>query len=123
MLIALFTILFLGGGSDAYLGYIAESKDNVKMIMADGEERQQALDTLKAMKKRAKERSKLVKRTGKKLNNVFGDVDVSETNIDAIWDEYFSGINDYDQDMLELRFELREHIKREDWERIFSTSQ
>jgi len=53
MLIALITILFLGGASTGILDYIADTRDAVKQVMPKGEEQKAALTTLKAMKKRS----------------------------------------------------------------------
>jgi len=38
----------------------------------------------------------------------------------AIWAGYFAEVDQYDQDMLDLRFELMEHINRDEWSEIFS---
>ena len=52
MLIALITMLLLGGGSTSVLNYIADTRDNVKIVIPKGETQNAALDTLKALKKR-----------------------------------------------------------------------
>ena len=119
MLIALFTILILGGSSTALLDFIANTGDNVKVVMSKGEEQKQALRTIKAMKTRTNARNKRVKRAAKDLNKAFGNDDTTNADIDAIWDGYFSDIDQYNHDMLDLRFELREYINREEWQEIF----
>lgn len=120
MLIALLTILFLGGGSTATLAYIADTQDNVKTVMVRDDRRKEALGTLKAMKKRTNARNKQVERALKDLSRTLGNDDIDEADIDAIWDGYFAEIDQYDHDMVDLRFELREHVNREEWEAIFS---
>lgn len=120
MLIALLTILLLGGGSTAVLAYIADTQDAVKTIMVKDERQKEALGTLKAMKKRTNARNKQVKRATKDLQKALGQDDIDDARIDAIWDGYFAVIDQYDHDMLDLRFELKEQINREEWEQIFS---
>lgn len=120
MLIILFTILFLGGSATALLDFIGDTSDNVKIVMPKGEEQKAALLTIKAMKKRTNARNKRVKRATKDLNKAFANVDTTDTDIDAIWDAYFSDIDQFNHDMLDLRFELKEQINREEWQQIFS---
>ncbi len=119
MMIALFTILFLGGGSDALLGFIAESQDNVKIVMVRDERQKSALATLKLMKKITKVRNKKVKKAAKDLAKAFNHHSVTVEQVDAIWAGYFTNIDQHNHDMLDLRFELKEHINREEWEAIF----
>ncbi len=120
MLIALFTILILGGGSTAALAYIADTQDNVKTVMVKDDRQKAALSTLKAMKKRTNARDKHVTRAAKDLKKTLGQEDINTVDIDAIWTGYFAEIDQYDHDMLDLRWELKEHINREEWEEIFS---
>ena len=50
MLIALITILILGGSNTAMLDFIAETQDEVKVVMEKDDRRKAALSTLKALK-------------------------------------------------------------------------
>ena len=120
MLIALFTLLLLGGSSTALLEYIADTRDSVKTVMAKDERQKEALTILKAMKKRTNARNKHVKRASKELAKAFVDHDAAIEGVDAVWDGYFAEIGRYNHDMLDLRYELKEHINREEWEAIFS---
>jgi len=120
MLIALFTILLLGGSSTATLAYIADTQDTVKTVMVKDGRQKGALSTLKTMKKRTNARNKHVKRASKDLNKALGQEDINTADIDAIWAGYFAEIDQYDHDMLDLRWELKEHINREEWAAIFS---
>ncbi len=120
MLTILLISLLFGGGSTALLAYIADAQDSVKVVMVKDERRKEALSTLKAMKKRTNARNKEVKRATKGLNKALGQDDINTADIDAIWAGYFAEIDQYDQDMLDLRFELKEHINRAEWKEIFS---
>jgi len=119
MLIALLTIFFLGGGCTVMLRYIADTKDNVKTVMVKDELQHEALAVLKAMKKRANAQDKQVKRTEKGLKELFENHESAAAEIDAVWAEHFASMDQYNDDMLDLRFELKEHVNSEEWEAIF----
>lgn len=101
------------------LAYIADTQDSVKIVMTKDDRRKAALSTLKAMKKRTDARNKEVTRATKNLNKALEQDDTDTENIDAIWDGYFAEVDQYDHDMLDLRFELKEHINREEWKEFF----
>jgi len=122
MLIALFTILFLSASSTGLLDYIAESRDNVKAVMVKDDRRDAALDTLKAMKKITKGRNKDVKRVSKELRKAFAGADTSDEQLEAIWNGYFVAVNQYDHEIVDLRFELKDQLTREEWEAVFPGS-
>lgn len=120
MLIALMTILFLGGGSSGLLDYITDAKDNIEQTIPKGEEQKMALATIKAMKKTTKARNKFGGKTTKTLGKLLSDHETTDDEIDAVWGDYFAEMDRYNQEMLDLRFELKERISRKDWETIFS---
>jgi len=120
MLIALFTIMILGGSATATLAYIADTQDSVKIVMVKDDRQKEALSTLKAMKKRTNARNKQVRRASKDIAKLLRQENINTADIDAIWTGYFAEIDQYNHDMLDLRWELKEHINREEWQEIFS---
>ena len=120
MLIALFTILLLGGSSTGMLDYIADNQDTVKVVMEKDDRRKEALATLKTMKKRADAHNKMVKRTSKDMNKTLSSDQVTDADIDTIWDAYFSQRVAYNHDMLDLRFQLKDQMTREEWQQVFA---
>ena len=46
-----------------------------------------------------------------------------KADIDAIWDSYFAEVDQYKDDTLDLRWELKGHINGDEWEAIFSSGQ
>ena len=62
---------------------------------------------------------KQVKQTAKGLDKTFRDHEFTAAEIDALWAEHYASVNRYNEDMIDLRFELKEHINREEWEAIF----
>ena len=123
MLIAIFTILFLGGSSTGLLEYIGETEDNIKVVMEKDDRRKAALGNVKDMQKRTKARNKQVKKAQKELSKTLANHDVTMADIDAVWDIYFVEVETYNKDMLELRFELRDRLTREEWQAVFAEDQ
>jgi len=119
MLVAILTIIFLGGGTSAFLDYIADSKDAVKTVMVKDARQKEALNILKSMKKRSKGHSKQVRKTIKELEQLIEGRDDNTAEIAAIGDRSFENIESYDRDILGLRFELKEYVTREEWAQIF----
>ena len=122
MLIAILTILFLGGSSTGLLDYIADTRDNVKEVMVKDERRNEALSTIKAMKKITKARNKQMKRASREFRKAFAGADSSDKVLDAIWAGHFAAIIQHDHELLDLRFELKEQLTREEWGAVFSES-
>jgi esterase/lipase superfamily enzyme len=120
MLIALFTILILGGSSTGILDFIADTQDTVKVVMEKDDRRKEVLATLKETKKRTEAHNKMVKRTSKDMSKILSSDDVTDADIDANWDAYFAQRAAYNQDMLELRFQLKDQITREEWQQVFA---
>ena len=52
MLIALFTMLILGSSNTGTLDFIADTQDEVKVVIEKDDRRQEALSTFKGIKKR-----------------------------------------------------------------------
>jgi hypothetical protein len=123
MLIALFTYLLLGGSSTSTLEYISETRDAVEIVLPKGDEKKTALSTLKAMKKRTNSHNKVAKKTAKTLDKAFGNHDTTADDLDAIWAEYFVEVNKHNDDMLDLRFELKKGISRDEWAAIFQDAE
>jgi hypothetical protein len=46
--------------------------------------------------------------------------DIRTADIDVIWGMYFAEVDQYKDDMLDLRWELKAHVNREEWEAFFS---
>ncbi len=119
MLIALFTILILGGSNTGMLNFIADTQDTVKVVMEKDDRRKEALSTLKAIKKRTEAHNKMVKGSSKDLNQALANNDVTEADIDTIWYRYFAQREAYNRDMLDLRFQLKDQMTRKEWQQVF----
>jgi septal ring factor EnvC (AmiA/AmiB activator) len=120
MLIALITILILGSSSTGLLDYISDTQDQIKIVMQKDERRQEALSTVKKMKKRTKARNKQVNKARKEMSKTLARDDATITDIDAVWDRYFVALAAHQEEMLDLRFELRDTLTRDEWQQVFS---
>ena len=120
MLIALFTILFLGASSTGTLNFISDTQDNVKIVMEKDDRRKDALGTVKASKKRVKEHIKTVKRAFIDMAKALSSDEATDADIEAIWDAYFADRTAYNHDMLDLRYQLRDQMTREEWQQVFA---
>jgi len=123
MLITLLTILLLSGGSTGALQFFDDTQDTVKSVMPKGDEQKAALSTLKAMKKRTNAHNKVAKRAAKEIDKAFGDHDTNAADLDDIWDGYYEALDKHNHDMLDLRFELKDSVSREEWHAIFSDAE
>ena len=121
MLIALLTILFLGGASpdSPVLDYIGDTKKNVATVIVDFERRENVSSTLKAAKKRTSEYSTAARPIAKQMEKALTLHVASETGMNAALDEYFSVRNAYNIDMINLRADLKEQVSREEWQALF----
>ena len=119
MLIALFTILFLGGSNTGMLDFIADVQDEVKVVMEKDDRRKEALSTLKAIEKRTDAYNKMVKGASKDLNKALGNIEVTNEEIDTIWHRYFAQREAYNRDMLDLRYQIQDQLTREEWQEVF----
>ncbi len=119
MLIALITILLLGDSNTGILDFIADTQDEVEVVMEKGDQRKEALSTLKAIKSRTEAHNKVVSGTSKDLNKALADNDATEADIDTIWYRYFAQREAYNRDMLDLRFQLKDQMTREEWQQVF----
>ena len=117
MLIALLTILFLGGSTDAgMLDFIAQSEEAVRAAVGDDDRRKAALALFKDMKKTTNARYKMVDQAAKGLRGALA----SDDEIDAIWEDYFEQRAAYNLDMLDLRQQLKGQMTREEWQEVFA---
>jgi hypothetical protein len=120
MLLALYTIFVLGGGGSGTLDFIADTSDTVKVVVENEESQKTALATLKTMKKQSSGFDKEVKRASKELNAALESDD--QAAIERAWEKLLQQRNAYDKSMLDMRFELKDQLTREEWEAVFPSS-
>ena len=120
MLIALYTIFVLGGGgSFGPMIFIDEAIHQTKIVIVDKDRQKEVTTSLKAMNKRSKEYVSVVKKAIKGLTPTSNPHDTNAEELDAFWTEIFKQNARYSSDIIDMRFELRDQLSREEWEGIF----
>jgi hypothetical protein len=119
MLVALFTLLFLGGDSHPIIEYLNIYEDRVETAVTDKGRRDEAKNILKAFENATKDHDKAVSKTGEQVGKTVGNKDATDAEIDAVWDQYFQDVDAYHDLLLDARFEFKEHVNRDEWQAIF----
>ena len=120
MLVALFTLLFLGGDSHPLMAYLDTYEDRAESAITEKDRREQVLNVFKAFEDVSKAREKEVKRTAKMIGETVGSKDSRIADIDAVWDTYFQDVDAYHTALVDSRDELKQYVTRDEWQAIFS---
>ena len=123
MLIALLTVMLLGGGSYDLSTFIAEGQENIESAVENPERHQSALDILAAMEEAmAPDNSKtiaLIERTQRAFSE---DKVWSAEELDQLFAEARLLKAERAQRFIELRLELKEALTGEEWAEAFPSS-
>ena len=124
MLIALFTLFLLAGGSSdsttAFLVFIAENRETINSVMTDDVRRKEAQTILNAMDERAGQYNERLKEASEELGELVRDRENHGVEIAGILARHLEYTEAYSSDIIDLRFELKGTISREEWAQIFS---
>jgi hypothetical protein len=123
MLIALLTVMLLGGGSYDLSTFIAEGQDNIESAVDDPQRRQTAMDILLAMEdfmsSDNSETTALIART----QQAFSEEKVwSAEELDALFAEARSLKTERAERFIKLRLELKAALTGEEWAEVFPSS-
>ena len=123
MLIALLTVMLLGGGSYDLSTFIAEGQDNIESAVEDPQRRQTAMDILLAMEdfmsSDNSETTALIART----QQAFSEEKVwSAEELDALFAEARSLKTERAERFIKLRLELKAALTGEEWAEVFPSS-
>ena len=123
MLIALLTVMLLGGGSYELSTFIIEGQENIKSAVEDLERRQTALDILAAMEQSMLSDSGETTALIERARQSFSEEKVwSAEELDALFAEARSLNVDRAQRFIELRLELKSSLTSEEWDEAFPSS-
>ena len=100
--------------------FIADIENSIKPVVVNDERRKEALGTIKAMKKRIKAHKKDVKQITKAVKKGFSEHEVQSEEVDKLWDQYIDQIGETSRDLIDLRFQLKDQLTRDEWEQVFS---
>jgi hypothetical protein len=114
MIWALLAVLLFGGGvEDTVMDYIKETKGVVSDVVEDKSRLADVNATLSEMKKRSKQQNNSAKQAFKALQGEMAEHDINAADIDAMFDNHLASLNEYNIDMIDLRFQLRDQLSRE----------
>jgi ABC-type phosphate transport system auxiliary subunit len=123
MLIAtLLTLLFLGSNASLMLDGIDRTKDNIKAEITDEATRKAALDIVDNMMDTSKDYEKADIKDEKELIELIQRYESTTAELKSNMDASFQQRIQYQQEMLVLRFKLKDQLSRVQWEKVFSES-
>ena len=122
MLIALVTALLLmtGGGVAGYIYDLNGLEKTVKSEVQDDTRKDAAVDIVKSMQDRDKEFRNTLTDYIESLDKQFQGRTLSEAEVNDIIGTYTEKVTDYQDDMIDSRFALREQVSRDEWAVIFA---
>lgn len=123
MLIALLTVMLLGGGSYELSTFIAEGQENINSAVEDLERRQTALDILAAMEQSMLSDSGETTALIERARQSFSEEKVwSAEELDALFAEARTLKAERAERFIELRLELKAALTSEEWAEVFPSS-
>ena len=121
MLIAtLIALLFLGSGANMMLDGIDQTKDNIKAAIVEESTRKAALDIVDKLEDTAKDYAKADSEDEKELLKLIQQYETTTAELQNNLDASFQQRIQYQQEMLALRFELKDKLSREQWDKVFT---
>jgi len=123
---ALMAWYFFGGGSDGGSGAllttttVSQIRESVAIVVEDPARSAAAKATLDDMGRISKRFEKAFSASGKKLYRAYRDYDARGDAVDAVLEELNREWAADQQQALDLRFELRDTLTREEWAELFA---
>jgi hypothetical protein len=119
MALALYTIFVLSGGGFGPMLFIDEALGSAKVVIVEDDRRKGAIATLKTMKSISSDYTKATKKLAKNMDFDADDREVSNEAIDVFWGDLSALNSGYTTEIVELRFQLRDQLSRDEWEAMF----
>ena len=122
MLVTILTILFFAGGSSS-MGLLYDFGDMKKLVkthVVDEERRDAALDVVKEFKARGKAENKNISALSKRVKKSLADNEGVDSQTQYLGGEFLDSTRVYYKDLLDLRFELHQHVTREEWSAFYA---
>jgi len=121
MLIAtLVALLFLGSGASMMIDGIDQTKDSIKSEIVDESARKAALDIVEKLEDTARDYAKADANDEKVLLKLVQQYGTTNADLKNNMDASYQNRLQYQQQMLALRFELKDKLTREQWDKVFS---
>jgi len=110
----------MGGGSFGLLDFIEEKEDQIAEIVLEEVRRENSLEIIETIKSKAKEFREVQTSTAEALQQGIENKASVEV-VDDILADHFKKYSHYNSEMLDLRFELKAQITKEEWLAIFAS--
>lgn len=121
MLIAtLVALLFLGSGANMMLDGIDQMKDNIKASIIDDSSRKAALNVVEKLEDTAKDYADADSDDEKELLKLIQQYATTTAELQKNMDASYDRRIQYQQETLALRFELKDKLSHEQWDKVFS---
>ena len=121
MLIATLTaLLFLGSGANMMLDGIDQMKDNIKDTIVEESTRKAALDVVEKLEDTANDYAEADSDGEDELLQLIQRYETTTADLQKNMDASFDSRIQYQQEMLAIRFELKDKLSREQWDKVFS---
>ena len=122
MLIAtVITLLFLGSGASLMVDGIDQMHDNIKQRIVDESSRKAALEVVDRMKATTKETEDTDNDGEKELLKLIQRYETTTAELQSHLNASYEQRVRYQQEMLALRFDLKDQLTREQWDKVFQT--
>ena len=120
LLAALIALLFLGAGAGLMLDGIDHIHDSIESQIADDGTRKEALEVVDRMKDTAKKFADTDGDGEKELLKLVQQHETTTAELKNHLDAVYQQRIEYQQQMLTMRFELKDTLSREQWNNVFA---
>lgn len=119
ILATLVTLLFLGSGGGTMLDSVEQMHDSIKSEIADAGTRTAALEIAAQMEDTTRDYADADSNSEKELLDLVERYETTTAELQKHLGAAYEKRIQYQQEMLALRFKLKDQLTREQWEKIF----
>jgi hypothetical protein len=120
MMVMLLTMLLLSGGEqNTLLGHIAAAEERLAQVVVEPERRSEARRLLGRMRRHNIAVDAVAQQRFRRLSSELAKRVPDRVAINAIMDNHYATLRQFNEKMIALRFELREQLTREEWDALF----
>jgi len=120
LMATLIYLLFLGSSANLMLEGIDQMKDNIKSEIVDEGARKAALDVVERLEDTSKDYAEADSDDEEELLKLIQQYETSTAELQNNMDASYQQRIQYQQEMLALRFELKDTLSSEQWSKVFS---
>jgi hypothetical protein len=122
MLIALFMLFLLTNGPAAEPNYFVDLQDKIESAIQSDDRKPVARKILDDMETRAESHNETTWEVIKKFTDLIDSREATTDEVVAIFERHLENSASYSSDILDLRFDLKDQMSREEWGEAFSVA-